>query len=115
LGGGGKIIYVLDKLNTRSEARISSKVRLGLSEETFPDRYGTAVCVSTRASADTLTKEDIPEEWCLLGCYAEWRKSQKTPFFIVTAVKTSNLTEISLIVFGIEESCLLGCYAVCLL
>jgi hypothetical protein len=41
-----------------------------------------------------------PEEWCLLGCYAMWLlqephglTSQKTPFFIVTAVKTSNLTK----------------------
>jgi hypothetical protein len=39
------------------------------------------------------------EEWCLLGCYAVWLlqephgvTTQKTPFFIVTAVKTSNLT-----------------------
>jgi uncharacterized protein YutD len=30
------------------------------------------------------------EEWCLLGCYAV--TSQKTSFFTVTAVKTSNLT-----------------------
>jgi hypothetical protein len=40
----------------------------------------------------------LVEEWCLLGCYAVWFlqephgvKTQKTPFFIVTAVKTSNL------------------------
>jgi hypothetical protein len=35
------------------------------------------------------------EEWCLLGCYAvepHGVTTQKTPFFIVTAVKTSNLT-----------------------
>jgi hypothetical protein len=39
------------------------------------------------------------EDWCLLGCYAVWFlqeprgvTTQKTPFFIVTAVKTSNLT-----------------------
>jgi hypothetical protein len=39
------------------------------------------------------------EEWCLLGCYAVWFlqephgvTTQKTPFFIVTVVKTSNLT-----------------------
>jgi hypothetical protein len=39
------------------------------------------------------------QEWCLLGCYAVWFlqephgvTTQKTPFFIVTAVKTSNLT-----------------------
>jgi hypothetical protein len=41
-------------------------------------------------------------EWCLLGCYAMWLlwflqephgvTSQKTPFCIVTAVKTSSLT-----------------------
>jgi hypothetical protein len=38
-------------------------------------------------------------EWCPLGCYAMWFlqephgvTSQKTPFFIVTAMKTSNLT-----------------------
>jgi hypothetical protein len=44
-----------------------------------------------------------PEEWCLLGCYTVWLlqephgvTSQKTPFFIVTAVKTSNLTEFQL-------------------
>jgi hypothetical protein len=39
------------------------------------------------------------EEGSLLGCYAVWLlqephgvTTQKTPFFIVTAVKTSNLT-----------------------
>jgi hypothetical protein len=38
------------------------------------------------------------EKWCLLGCYAMWLlqephgvTSQKTPFFIVTAVKTSSV------------------------
>jgi hypothetical protein len=36
--------------------------------------------------------------------------SQKIPFFIVTAVKTSNLTTIN--VFYDKEWCLLGCYAV---
>jgi hypothetical protein len=33
----------------------------------------------------------IIEEWRLLGCYTV---SQKTPFFIVTAVKTASLTPI---------------------
>jgi hypothetical protein len=39
------------------------------------------------------------DEWCILGCYAVWLlqvphgvTTQNTPFFIVTAVKTSNLT-----------------------
>jgi hypothetical protein len=40
------------------------------------------------------------EERCLLGCYTVWLflqelhgvASQKTPFFILKAVKTSNLT-----------------------
>jgi hypothetical protein len=36
------------------------------------------------------------EEWCLLGCYAVYGvTTQKTPFFIVTAVKTSNLTALA--------------------
>jgi hypothetical protein len=42
--------------------------------------------------------ETCNEEWCLLGCYAVWFlqephgvTTQKTPFFIVTAMKTSNL------------------------
>jgi hypothetical protein len=40
------------------------------------------------------------DKWCLLGCYAVWFlqephgvTTQKTPFFIVTAAKTSNLTK----------------------
>jgi hypothetical protein len=40
------------------------------------------------------------EEWCLLGCYAVWPHgvtTQKTPFFIVTAVKTSNLTSMEFV------------------
>jgi hypothetical protein len=43
----------------------------------------------------TIVEVPIIEEWCLLGCYAVWLLStQKTPFFIVTAVKTSNLISI---------------------
>jgi hypothetical protein len=49
---------------------------------------------------NTLENEEIIEEWCLLGCGScrnlqepHGVTTQKTPFFIVTAVKTSNLTE----------------------
>jgi hypothetical protein len=48
---------------------------------------------------DVTDQLTVSDEWCLLGCYAVWFlqephgvTSQKTPFFIVTAVKTSNLT-----------------------
>jgi hypothetical protein len=51
----------------------------------------------TRAAAVRFS--NLHEEWRLLGCYAVWFlkephgvTSQKTQFFIVTAVKTSNLT-----------------------
>jgi hypothetical protein len=46
--------------------------------------------------------EQAYEEWCLVICYAVWLlflqephgvTSQKTAFFIVTAVKTPNLTQ----------------------
>jgi hypothetical protein len=50
-------------------------------------------------SSGPVAGEHYSEEWCLLGCYAVWFlhepqgvTTQKTPFFIVTAVKTSNLT-----------------------
>jgi hypothetical protein len=54
---------------------------------------------SWRLLQDRITKAYLFEECRLLGCYTAWFlqephgvTSQKTPFFIVTAVKTSNLT-----------------------
>jgi hypothetical protein len=55
---------------------------------------------------------DLVEEWCLLGCYAGVT-SQKTPFFIVTAVKASNLTLILLIILK-NSSLIVNCKGFCL-
>jgi hypothetical protein len=50
------------------------------------------------SALEQCSDKDNLEEWCLLGYYTMWLlqepygiTSQKTPFFIVTAVKTSNL------------------------
>jgi hypothetical protein len=52
-----------------------------------------------RCPLSTCDDKSGVKEWCLLGCYAVWFlqephgvTTQKTPFFIVTAVKTLNLT-----------------------
>jgi hypothetical protein len=63
-----------------------------------PVRFTQSACVANE-------KSQLPiEEWSLLGCYAVWIlqephgvTSQKTIFFIVTAVNTSDLTQLHII------------------
>jgi hypothetical protein len=65
---------------------------------------GTELCYRLlECDCSILRINTTTEEWRLLGCYAMWFlqephgvTSQKTPFFIVTAVKTSNLTTLLL-------------------
>jgi hypothetical protein len=51
----------------------------------------TTGAIYIRGASVVLSVQTNAEDWRLLGCYGV--TSQKAPFFIVTAVKTSNLRE----------------------